>query len=100
VLHGSVQATLPAEIFTLIVPLDAAAAVGQLEALGPGAWRYRVGSRAYCFFFADGGPLAIDGWRTDAAVAYCELEDDVVRDVFLHGGHVLERDGVGVGGAR
>jgi len=100
VLHGSAQATLPAEIFTLIIPLDEAEVPGRLEQLGPGAWRYRVGGRADYFFFADTAPLVVAGWRTDAAFAYCQLDGDAVRNVFLHGGHVLERHGMRVSGAR
>lgn len=101
VVRATVAAALPAEAFTLLVPLGADdEKPGTLGRLGPGAWCYRTGGRVHYFFFADGGPLRVDGWATDAAVAYCRLDDDAPRDVFLHGGRYLERDGVIVAGER
>jgi len=101
VVRATVAAALPAEAFTLLVPLGAAdEKPGTLGRLGPGAWYYRTGGRTHYFFFADGGPLRVDGWGTDATVAYCRLDDDAPRDVFLHGGRYLERDGAIVAGER
>jgi heparinase II/III-like protein len=100
VLRAGAAARLPAEIFTLIVPLDTDDEVGTLRRLAPAAWCYATRRSAHYFFFADRGALQVNGWATDAMVAYCRLDDDIPRDVVLHGGRYLERDGAIVGGER
>ena len=100
VVRAAAAATLPAEAVTLLVPLGAGEALGTLQRLGPGAWCYRTEGRAHCFLFADRGLLRVGDWATDAAVAYCRLDDDTPHDVVLHAGRYLERHGVIVAGER
>ena len=102
VLHGGVRTTLPAEIFTLIIPLASEVdEAGTIDKLADGAWCYRAGDRSHYFFWAGrGGPVHVDGWATDASFAYCCCRDDGPPEVVLHGGSYLARHGVTLSHAR
>jgi hypothetical protein len=102
VFHGRVLATLPAEIFTVILPLASEVqAAGTIDKLADGAWCYRAGDRSHYFFWAGRGkPLRVDDWATDAAFAYCRVREDGPPEVVLHDGSYLERHGVSLSHAR
>jgi hypothetical protein len=102
VVHGSGMVTLPAEIFTMIVPLGASPYdAGHIERLGDGAWCYHEGDRHHYFLWMFGeGPREVGGWVTDAAFAYCSIGEDEAPQAILYGGRSIAWHGVEVPHAR
>ena len=102
VVHGAGKVTLPAEIFTVIVPLGASAHdAGRIERLGDGAWCYHEGDRHHYFLWIGGdGPREVVGWVTDAAFAYCRVRDGEAPQAILYGGRSIAWHGVGLSHAR
>jgi hypothetical protein len=102
VVRGAGRATLPAEIFTMIVPLGASPYdAGCIERLGDNAWCYHEGDRHHYFLWTLGdGPREVVGWVTDAEFAYCCIRDGEAPQAILFGGRSIAWHGVGLAHAR